>query len=137
MYGALVAGIHVAPITRVTFKHAAVLVILVTIAGAPMSTLACVAWCAPGGLPASATCHHHIDATATVGGNNAADTCARLFAVSPFVKEELQLTDRAAMPASARPASSVVAAGEAQLAFVRDVVAAVPHRSTSALVLRL
>jgi hypothetical protein len=121
----------------VTFKHAAVLVILVTIAGAPVSTLACVAWCAPGGRPASATCHHHMDATATVGANNAADTCARLFAESPYVKEEIQLTARAATPASAPPASSIIAAGEAQPACVRDVVAAVRHRSTPALVLRL
>jgi hypothetical protein len=121
----------------VTFKHAVVLVILVTIAGAPASTLACVAWCAPGGLPATATCHHHIDATATVSVNDTADTCARLFALSPSVKEEVRLTTGAAMPANARPWSSIVAAGEAQLAFVRNVVMAVHHRPTSALVLRL
>jgi hypothetical protein len=118
-------------------KHAAALVILLTIAGTPATTLACVAWCAPEGAPASALCHHQMEAATAVGVKDADDTCARLLATSPFVKEEIQLATRAALPASAPYVSVRRALGEAQLASVRDVGSAVQHRPISALVLRL
>ena len=118
-------------------KHAATLVILVTIGGTPATTLACVAWCAPDGAPASAACHHEMEAATGVGVKDADDTCVRLFATSPFLKEDIQLTARAAMPASAPDGSVHHAAGEAQLASVRDIVFTGQHRSISAPVLRL
>jgi hypothetical protein len=121
----------------VTSKHAAALVILLTIAGTPATTLACVAWCAPEGAPASAACHHQMEAATAVGVKDADDTCARLLAPSPFVKEETQLLARATVPASTPSASFVLAPREAQLASVRDIVFTGQHRSISALVLRL
>jgi hypothetical protein len=122
----------------VTIKHAAVLVILVTVAGTPVSTLVCVRGCYPNAVPASGACHHEMEAASAVGVKDADDTCARLLAVSPFVKEEIQLNARAAVPASA-PHVSVhgAPAAEAHLASVRDVVFTGQHRSISALVLRL
>ena len=118
-------------------KHAAALVIFLTIAGTPATTLACIAWCAPEGAPASAACHHLMEAATAVGVKDADDTCARLLAPSPFVKEEIQLLVRATVPTSTPSASFVIAPGEAQLASVRDVGSAVLHRPISAPVLRL
>jgi hypothetical protein len=121
----------------VTTKHAAALVILLTIAGTPATTLACVGWCNPSDVPASATCHHQMEAATAVGVKDADDTCARLLATSPFVKEEIQLATCAALPASAPYVSVHSALGEAQLASVREIVFTGQHRSISALVLRL
>jgi hypothetical protein len=94
-------------------KHAAALIILVIVAGSPVSGVACVGLCAPDG------------------------TCPRVFATSPFVKEEIQVTARASVPASSPYVSVRRALGEAQLASVRDTACAVQHRPISALVLRL
>lgn len=121
----------------VTIKHAAAFVILVTMAGTPVTVLACIGWCAPDAIPASAACHHNMEAAAAACIKDADDSCARLLATAPFVREELQLTAHAGAPASAPQASFVIAPGEAQLASVRDIVSAAPHRSISSLVLRL
>lgn len=130
-------GIGVAHTDHVALKPAAALVLLVTIAGTPVTTLACIGRCVPDAVPASAACHHAMNASVAVGAKDADDSCVRLFASSPFVKEESQLTALAALTASAPPAPLVAAPGEALLASVRDVVIAVPHRSISSLVLRL
>lgn len=115
-------------------KYAAAFVLLLTIAGTPVTTLACVGWCVPDAMPVSASCHHHgTGAGASV--NDADDTCARLLVTSPFLMEELQLT-RTAMPAST-PYAFSSAPGEAQLVFVHDVAHALSHRGASSLVLRL
>jgi hypothetical protein len=121
----------------VTTKHAVAVVILLAIAGTPATTLLCVGACAPDGAPASAACHHQMEAATAVGVKDADDTCARLLATSPFVKEDIQLATRAAMPASAPYVSVHSAPGEAQLAPLRDVASAVLHRPVSAVVLRL
>jgi hypothetical protein len=114
--------------------HPAAFVLLLTIAGAPVTTLACVGWCVPDAMPVSASCHHHgTGAGASV--NDADDTCARLLVTSPFLNEELQLI-RTAAPAST-PYALSGAEGEAQVVSVHQVAPAVPHRATSSLVLRL
>jgi hypothetical protein len=94
-------------------KHAAALIILVIVAGSPVNGVTCVGLCALDG------------------------TCPRVFATSPFVKEEIQVTARASVPASAPYVSVHGAPGEAQLASVPDIVFTGRHRSISALVLRL
>ena len=94
-------------------KHAAALVIVAIVAGSPVSGVACVGLCAPDGA------------------------CPRVFAISPFVKEEIQLTTRAAMPAGAPYVSVHIALGEAQPVFARDVASAVLYRPVAARVLRL
>ena len=123
--------------TGVTMKHAAAFVILLTIAGTPVTALACVSSCLPDAVPADAACHHQMQTSAAVGVKDAEDACAQLFGVSPFVKEELRLTARAAVTACAPPAPFTVAPEEARLASARDGVSPVPPRSTSSLVLRL
>jgi hypothetical protein len=115
-------------------KYAAAFVLLLTIAGAPVTTLACVGWCVPDAMPVSASCHHH-GSGAGVNINGGDDTCAQLFATAPFLKEDIQPI-RAALPASA-PYALSGAAGEAPLVSVHDVAFALPHRATSSLVLRL
>jgi hypothetical protein len=94
-------------------KYAAALIILAIVAGSPVSGLACAGLCAPDGA------------------------CPRIFATSPFVKEEIQVTVPAAVPASAPYVFVHGAPREAQLASVRDIVFTGQHRSISALVLRL
>jgi len=93
-------------------KYAAALIIFAFVAGSRVSGVACAGLCAPDGA-------------------------CPVFATSPFVKEEVQLTICAAMPASAPHGSVHHADGEAQLASVRDIVFTGQHRSISALVLRL
>jgi hypothetical protein len=128
-------GIRIALRQNVTMNYTAAVVLLLTIAGAPVTTLACVGWCVPDAMPVSASCHHHgTGAGASV--MDADDTCARLLAATPFVKEELQLT-RTATTASIPYALSSAVQGAAQLVSVHDVAPAVLHRSTSSLVLRL
>ena len=78
-----------------------------------------------------------MEAATAVGVKDADNTCARLLAISPFVKEEIQLLARATVPASTPPTSFVIAPREAQLASVRDVGSAVLHRPIAARVLRL
>ena len=115
-------------------KPAAAVVLLLAIAGAPVATLVCIGWCAPGAVPVDVSCHHHRSGAgvAVTTGN---DTCAGLLATSPYLKEETQLTGTA-MPASA-PYAMSFAAGEAQLVPVHDVASAIPHRAAPLLVLRL
>lgn len=120
--------------TNVAMKHAAAFALLLTIAGTPATTLACVGWCAPDAMPVSVSCHDH---GAGAGGHvkNADDTCATLLAPSPFLLEETQLT-RTAAPAG-NPYTLSGAEGEAQRVSVHDVAPAAPHRATSSPVLRL
>jgi hypothetical protein len=94
-------------------KYAAALIIVTFVAGAPVSGVVCAGVCAPDGA------------------------CPRIFAISPFLKEEIQVTVRAAVPVSAPYVSVHAAPGEAQLASVGDIVFTGQHRSISALVLRL
>ncbi len=115
-------------------KHTAAFVLLLTIAGAPVTTLACVGWCVPDVMPVSASCHHH-GSGAGASVKDADDTCARVLATRPFLKEELQLT-RTATPTSI-PYAFSFAEGAAPLVSVHDVAAAIPQRATSSLVLRL
>lgn len=114
-------------------KHVSAFVLVATIAGTPVNTLACVGWCVPDAMPVSASCHDH-QSGAGASLHEAASTCADLFIASPFLTEDVQLT-RAAMPASAP--HGLYAPGEAQLVSVRDVAPPMPPRSTSPLALRL
>jgi hypothetical protein len=114
-----------------TMKPAAAVLLLLAIAGAPVTTLACIGWCAPDGVPVDVTCRHHGSGVAVTTGN---DTCASLLVSYSYLKEEIQLTG-AAMPATA-PYMVPLAAGEALLVPVHDIASAIPHHLTS-LVLRL
>ena len=113
------------------------LAVVLALAGSPVATLTSVGWCVPDSAHARATCHDEMGTSGGVGLKEADDTCARLFAVSPFLIEETQLTAPAAATVSGPVASSISALGEAQLTPERDVRAAVPHRPMSSLVLRL
>jgi len=115
-------------------KHAAAFVLLLAIAGAPATTLACIGWCALDVEPVSASCHHH-GSGAGVLVSTADDTCAGLLTTFPYLKEEIRRTDTV-MPASA-PYILAGAAGEAQLVSAHDAAIAVEHRATSSIVLRL
>jgi hypothetical protein len=115
-------------------KHVVAALLLVTMAGAPVTTVACVGWCFPTEAQASTACHH---AFAMLGIKSADQNCDRVLAISPFGKEETQLIVQAVLPASAPPGFLMSAPGEARLAFGHDVDAAVVYRSTSPLVLRL
>jgi len=126
-------GIRVAPYRGVT-KHAAAFVLLLAIAGAPATTLACIGWCALAGEPVSVSCHNH-GSGAGVIVSTADDTCAGLLTTFPYLTEEIQPTGTV-MPASA-PYILAGAAGEAQLVSAHDAAIAVEHRATSSLVLRL
>ena len=115
-------------------KHAGAFILLLTVAGTPVTTLMCVGWCAPDAMPVSASCHHH-GSGAGASVTDAANTCAQLLTTSPFLREETQLT-RTALPASA-PYVLSDARGEALLVSVHDVAGTFSHRATSPLVLRL
>ena len=114
-------------------KPAAAVVLLLAIAGAPVTTLACIGWCAPETVPIDVSCHHGSGAGLAVTIGN--DTCAGLLANNPYLKEEIQATGTV-MSASA-PYAISFAAGEAQLVPVHDAAFAIPLRSASSLVLRL
>lgn len=115
-------------------KHVAATVLLLAIAGAPVTTLLCIGWCAPGGVPGDVSCHHERSgAGLTVTTGN--DTCAGLLSTSPYLKEEVQLIATAMLASAPYAISS--AAGEAQLVTTPDVVSAIPQRMTSPVVLRL
>jgi hypothetical protein len=118
----------------VTIKHAAAVLLLVTIAAAPVTSVVCIGWCFPAEAPTTTACHH---ASAILGIKDADENCDRVLAISPFIKEEIQLIVQAVLPASPPPGFLVSAPGEALLALGRDVDASVAHRSTFALVLRL
>jgi hypothetical protein len=118
----------------VTIKHAAAVVLLVTMTAAPVTGIACVGWCFPAEGPTSTACHH---ASAMLGIRSAEQNCDNVFAVSPFIKEETQQRVQAVLPASTPLEFLTSAAGEALLAFGRDVDTVVTHRSISALALRL
>jgi len=118
----------------VTMKHAAAFILLLTVAGTPVTTLACVGWCAPNALPAGVSCHHH-GSGAGASVTDADSTCAGLLATIPFLTEDARLT-RTAIPAST-PYALSDATEEAQLAVGHDAASAGPPRAASSLVLRL
>lgn len=113
------------------------LAVVLALAGSPVATLTCVGCCVPEGAHTSATCHDQMGTSGAADLRQADDTCAQLFAVSPFLAEETQLTSPATASVSQPLASSISAPGEAQLTPERDVRAAVIHHPISPLVLRL
>jgi hypothetical protein len=118
----------------VTIKHAAAVLLLATMAATPVTSIACVGWCFPAEGPTSTACHH---AHAMPGIKAAEENCDSVLAISPFIKEEIQPTVQAAVPATTPLSVLVSAAGEALLASGHDVDTALPRRPTSPLVLRL
>ena len=116
-----------------TIKHAAAVLLFVTMAAAPVTGVLCVGWCFPAEAPTSTACHH---ASATLGIKSAEENCDGVLAISPFLKEERQV-NQAVLPASTPLSLVVSAAGAALLASGRDVDAELAHRTTSPLVLRL
>ena len=137
MCSRVATGTSVAAKSDVTFKSAAAVVVLATLTATPLTTFLCVSECVPAAVPAGIACHHQHNAASGAAITDSDDTCARLLVSSPFVIEDSQLITRAALPASAPHAFFASARGEAQLTAQRDAVAAVEHRPTSALVLRL
>lgn len=115
-------------------KHAVAVVLLVTMAAAPVATVVCVGWCFPGEARATTACHH---AFAMLGVKSSEENCDSVLAISPFIKEETQLVVQAVLPASGPPGWLVSAAGEALVALGRDVDSTVRQPSMSTLVLRL
>jgi len=122
------------PLHWLTMKPTAAVVLLLAIAGAPVTTLVCIGWCASGAVPVDVSCHHH-GSGAGVIVTTADDTCASLLATSPVLKEEIQLPGTAIHTSVTYAVS--LAAGEAPLVSVHDAATATPHRATSSLVLRL
>jgi hypothetical protein len=115
-------------------KYAVAAVLFVTMAAAPVTSIACVGWCFPAEAPTSSPCHH---ASTMLGIKGAEENCDSVLAISPFVKEEIQMNVQAVLPASALPGFLTSAPGEARLASGRDVAAAFARGATSPLVLRL
>jgi hypothetical protein len=115
-------------------RHAVAAVLFVTMASAPVASVVCVGWCFPVETPTGTACH---PASTMLGIKGAEENCDSVLAISPFLKEETQMTVQAVLPASALPGFLTSAPGEARLATGRDVDAAVARRSTSPLVLRL
>jgi hypothetical protein len=72
-----------------------------------------------------------------LGMKAAEETCDSVLAISPFIKEEIQLTVQAALPASTPLRVLVSAIGAALLESGHDVDTALPRGATSRLVLRL
>jgi hypothetical protein len=120
--------------SSVAMKHAVAAVLLITMAAAPVASVACVGWCFPEKTPTSTACHH---APATLGITGGEENCDSVLAISPFIKEEAQFITQAVLPVSAPPSAMVSAAGEALLAPGRGMDGLSTHRSASALVLRL
>ena len=100
-------------------KHAAVLLIVGTLAGTPVVDLACVSICDQDTTAHPFGCHHDMTAAAAAVINNADDSCARLFVFTPYVREEVQ-RPAAVMPASA-PYAVAFGSGEAQLATTHRI----------------
>jgi len=119
---------------RVTMKHAVAAILFVTMAAAPVTSAACVGWCFPAETATTTACHHGSATLAIKGGQ---ENCDNVLAVSPFLKEEVQLVTHAVLPANT-PLSAFMSAPEgAPLAYGRDVDTASSRRATSPLVLRL
>ena len=118
----------------VTIKRAATVLLLVTMAAAPVTSAACVGWCFPAETPTTTACHHGSATLAIKGGE---ENCDSVLAVSPFLKEEIQLVTHAVLPASTTLSAFVSAPEGALLAYGRDVDTAYSRRATSPLVLRL
>jgi len=122
------------PASGVTIKRAAAVLLLVTMAAAPVTSAACVGWCFPAETATTTACHHGSATLAIKGGQ---ENCDNVLAVSPFLKEEVQLVTHAVLPANT-PLSAFMSAPEgAPLAYGRDVDTASSRRATSPLVLRL
>ena len=134
---ALVASWHRCCATAISMMNITTLAVVLTLAGSPVATLTCVGWCVLDSAHANAACHDEMGTSGATGLRQADDTCARLLAVSPFLVEKTELTAPAMATVSEPLGSSISVPGEAQLTLGRDVCAALPHRSTSALVLRL
>jgi hypothetical protein len=115
-------------------KHAVAAVLFLTMAAAPVTSVACVNWCFPTETPTGTACHH---ASAALAIKSAEENCDSVLAISPFLKEETRMIVQAVLPASGLPGFVTSVPGEALLAFGRDADASVPHRSVTALVLRL
>lgn len=113
------------------------LAVVLALAGSPVATLTCVGWCVPEGAHTSTTCHDQVGTSGAADLSQADDTCAQLFAGSPFLAEETRLTAPATPSVSQPPASSISAPGEAQLTPERDVRSAAIRRPISPIVLRL
>jgi hypothetical protein len=117
----------------VTLKAVAAL-LLVTMAAAPVTSVACVGWCFPAETPTTTACHHG-SATLAIKGTD--ENCDGVLAVSPFIKEDIQLITHAVLPANTPLSAFMSAPGVALLAHGRDVDPASAGRATSPLVLRL
>jgi hypothetical protein len=118
----------------VTLKHAVAALLFVTIAAAPVTGIACVGWCFPAEIQTSSACHH---ASTMFGIKGGEESCDRVLAISPFLREETQLIVQAVLPANTPLSAFMSAAGVALLVYGRDVDAAAARRATSPLVLRL
>lgn len=117
-----------------TIKHAVAALLFLTMAAAPVTSVACVEWCFPTENPTSTACHH---ASATLAIKSAEENCDGVLAVSPFLKEDTQPVTQAVLPANTPLSAFVSAIGVALLAHGRDVDPAAARRATSPLVLRL
>jgi hypothetical protein len=126
-------GIRLAPRWSVRIKHTATVLLLMTMAAAPVTGIACVGWCFGAETPTSTVCHH---ATAMLAIGSADENCDNVLAVSPFIREETRQV-QAVLPASTPPWFLTSAAGEAPLAFGAEINRSMADPSTSALVLRL
>ena len=115
-------------------KHTAAFTLLLVMASAPITTLACVGWCVSDAVPVNASCHHH-GSGAGANVTDVEDACARLLATSPYVREEPQLlgamtfTDIAGAGSVARP--------EALPMSRYKTTQVLPRHAASLLVLRL
>ena len=117
-----------------TMKHAVAALLFLTMAAAPVTSVACVGWCFPAETPTTTACHH---GSATLAIKGAEENCDSVLAVSPFLKEETQPIVQAVLPANTPLSAFMSAAEEALLAYGRDVDTASARRATSPLVLRL
>jgi len=114
-------------------KHAVAALLFVTMAGGPVTSVACVEWCFPTGAPTTTACHH---GSATLAIKAAEENCDGVLAVSPYVKEEAQPITQAVLPAHTLLSAFMSALGVALLAYGSDVGPASARR-VSPLVLRL
>jgi hypothetical protein len=115
-------------------RHAIAAVLLAVMTATPVASIACVGWCFPAEGPPSTACHHATTMLAIKGGEA---NCDSVLAISPFIREEIQLNTQAVLPATGVLDLFLSAAGEALLASGRDVDPTLSRRATSPLVLRL
>jgi hypothetical protein len=119
-------------------KQAVALVVVLAMSGTPFSTFLCVERCLPASSPVSTPCHDQMGRSAGISIHGiAGDSCLRLFAFSPYLREETLPTPPAVDGAGALQAFRVATFGEAQLASVRDGGFEIRHAATSPVVLRL